>query len=75
MQNLKASNFFKNYRHLPPENKISGWVRAKINVEIDKKPAEQWMDAAEALLSDNLTRAYQCRLFREQEERFQVPWR
>lgn len=60
---------------LPPENKISGWVRAKIDVEIDKQPAEQWIDAAEALLSDNLTKAYQCRLFREQEERLQVPWR
>ena len=61
--------------YLPPDNKISGWVRAKIDVEIDKQPAEQWMDAAEGLLNGTLTKAYECRLFREQEERLQLPWR
>lgn len=61
--------------YLPPENKISGWVRAKIDAEIDKQTAEQWMDAAEGLLNGTLTKAYECRLFREQEERLQVPWR
>ena len=75
MQNLKAYNFFFFFKHLHPENKIIGWVKAKIDMEIDKNSAKKWMDAAEVLLNGKLTKAYACRLFREQEERLQVPWR